>query len=45
MYLAYPYKTDGSPSSAAAQVLARNTNGWMEWENKKGKTLEKLKRK
>ncbi|MBL4744729.1 MAG: GIY-YIG nuclease family protein [Flavobacteriaceae bacterium] len=35
----------GSPSSAAAQVLARNTNGWMEWKDKLGKTLDELKRK
>lgn len=34
-----------SPSSAAAQVLARNANGWIEWKDKKGKTLDELKRK
>ncbi|WP_372756173.1 GIY-YIG nuclease family protein [Labilibaculum sp.] len=34
-----------SPSSAAAQVLARNANGWTEWKDKKGKTLDELKRK
>lgn len=34
-----------SPSSAAAQVLSRNANGWTEWKDKKGKTLDELKRK
>jgi len=34
-----------SPSAAAGQVLARNANGWTEWKNKNGKTLDKLKRK
>ncbi|MDQ1770214.1 DUF4357 domain-containing protein [Labilibaculum sp. A4] len=34
-----------SPSSAAAQVLARNANGWTEWKDKQGKTLDELKRK
>jgi len=34
-----------SPSSAAAQVLARNANGWTEWKDKKGKSLDELKRK
>lgn len=34
-----------SPNSAAAQVLARNANGWMEWKDKQGKTLDELKRK
>lgn len=34
-----------SPSSAAAQVLARNANGWTEWKDKKGKTLDEIKRK
>lgn len=34
-----------SPSSAAAQILARNTNGWTAWKDKKGKTLDELKRK
>lgn len=34
-----------SPSSAAMQVLARNANGWLEWKDKKGKTLDELKRK
>lgn len=34
-----------SPSSAAMQILARNANGWLEWKDKKGKTLDELKRK
>ncbi|MEX1014596.1 MAG: GIY-YIG nuclease family protein [Candidatus Paceibacterota bacterium] len=34
-----------SPSTAAAIVLGRNTNGWIKWKNKSGKTLDELKRK
>lgn len=34
-----------SPSAAAAQVLARNTNGWIEWKDQSGKTLDELERK
>lgn len=34
-----------SYSAAAACVLARRANGWMEWKNKDGKTLDELKRK
>ena len=34
-----------SPSAAAGQVLARNANGWVEWKNKNGKTLDEIKRK
>lgn len=34
-----------SPSSAAAQVLARSSNGWSEWKDKNGRTLDELKRK
>jgi len=34
----------GSPSTAAAVVLGRNTNGWMKWKDKDGKTLDELKR-
>ena len=33
----------GSPSAAAASVLSRRANGWKEWKNKDGKTLDKLK--
>ncbi len=32
----------GSPSSAAASVLGRRANGWTEWKNKEGKTIDKL---
>jgi len=34
-----------SPSAAAVTVLARRANGWVEWKNKEGKTLDELKRK
>lgn len=34
-----------SPSSAAAQILGGNINGWTAWKDKKGKTLDELKRK
>ena len=34
-----------SPSSAAATILARSTNGWVYWINSEGKTLDELKRK
>ncbi len=34
----------GSPSTAAAFVLGRNANGWTEWKNEKGKTLDEVKR-
>ena len=34
----------GSPSSAAAAVLGRQANGWTEWKNNDGKTIDKLYR-
>ena len=34
-----------SPSAAAGTVLARRSNGWLEWIDKSGKTLDELKRK
>lgn len=34
-----------SPSSAAMFVLGGSTNGWVEWKNKDGKTLDELFRK
>ena len=34
-----------SPSAAAGTILARRANGWKEWKNKDGKTLDELKRK
>jgi len=33
-----------SPSSAAIAVMGRNANGWLEWKDKEGKTLDELKR-
>lgn len=46
--LVYEFQEDymfGSPSSAAGQILARNANGWIDWKDKNGKTLDELKRK
>lgn len=34
-----------SPSTAAMFVLGGSTNGWVEWKNKDGKTLDELFRK
>lgn len=34
----------GSPSGASKVVLARNSNGWTEWKDTSGKTLDELKR-
>lgn len=34
-----------SPSAAAVVVLARSANGWLEWKDKDGKTLDEIKRK
>ncbi|MBA7526402.1 hypothetical protein ES705_18564 [subsurface metagenome] len=34
-----------SPSAAAGAVLARRANGWLEWKNNDGKTLDELERK
>jgi len=33
-----------SPSRAAGMVMGRSANGWTEWKNKDGKTLDELKR-
>lgn len=33
-----------SPSAAAAVVLARRANGWIEWKYKSGETLDEVKR-
>lgn len=33
-----------SPSTAGGVVLGRSTNGWVQWKNKTGKTLDELKR-
>ena len=34
-----------SPSTAAAVVLGRSANGWTEWKDEKGRTLDELVRK
>lgn len=34
-----------SPSTAASFVLGHSANGWMEWKNKNGKTLDEIYRK
>jgi hypothetical protein len=34
-----------SPSAAASGILARNANGWIEWKDKSGKTLDELERR
>ncbi len=34
-----------SPSAASAAILARSSNGWTDWKNKEGKTLDEVKRK
>lgn len=33
-----------SPSTAGGVVLGRSTNGWVQWKDKNGKTLDELKR-
>lgn len=33
-----------SPSTAAVALVGRTANGWMEWKNAEGKTLDELKR-
>lgn len=33
-----------SPSTAAATLMGRRANGWTEWKNEAGKTLDELKR-
>ncbi len=38
----YPFK---SPSTAASFCLGRSSNGWLEWKNKDGKTLDEIFRK
>ena len=34
-----------SPSTAGGVILGRSTNGWIQWKNKDGKTLDEIKRK
>lgn len=33
-----------SPSMAALSLMGRTANGWLEWKNKEGKTLDSIKR-
>jgi len=43
----YKFTSDyifSSPSAAAAVVLGRSANGWLEWKFKNGKTLDEVKR-
>ena len=34
-----------SPSTAAMVIQGRTANGWIDWKDKHGKTLDALKRK
>ena len=34
-----------SPSQAASAILGRSANGWVEWKNRAGQTLDEMKRK
>jgi hypothetical protein len=34
----------GSPSAAAAAVLGRRANGWTEWKDKEGETIDEIYR-
>jgi hypothetical protein len=34
----------GSPSAAAGVVLGRSANGWTEWKDKEGKTIDEIYR-
>jgi predicted type IV restriction endonuclease len=33
-----------SPSTAALALMGRSANGWQEWKNQQGKTLDEVKR-
>lgn len=44
-YILQENKLFSSVSSAAAIVLGRRANGWLEWKNQDGKTLDELERK
>ena len=33
-----------SPSTAAMAVMGRSANGWVEWKNSQGRTLDEVKR-
>lgn len=38
-------KTFSTPSAAAGFCLGRNSNGWLEWKDIDGKTLDDIYRK
>lgn len=44
-YILQENKLFASVSSAASIVLGRRANGWLEWKNSEGKTLDELERK
>lgn len=44
-YVLQENKLFASVSSAATIVLGRRANGWLEWKNSEGKTLDELERK
>lgn len=43
-YILTKDKVISSPSYAAGFVLGRNANGWTEWRNEKGESLDEIKR-
>lgn len=44
-YILQDNKVFSSVSTAASIILGRQSNGWKEWKNKDGKTLDELERK
>ncbi|HAM60442.1 MAG TPA: hypothetical protein DCP60_01205 [Psychrobacter sp.] len=38
------YLPKGNPSGASSLVSGRSTNGWIEWKNEAGKTLDSVYR-
>ena len=44
-YILQENKLFSSVSTASSIVLGRKSNGWLEWKNNDGKTLDELKRK
>ena len=43
-YVLQSNKIFSSVSSASSIILGRRSNGWTEWKDSKGKTLDELKR-
>ena len=43
-YILNAVLTFNTPSGASDFILGGSTNGWMEWKNKEGKTLDELYR-